>query len=65
MVGSYLFLFLTDLMIGMNTNAPDKMMVRIKGPSIRGVPVNMMKQMDTQSKVSKTICEFESGFFML
>ena len=52
-------------MIGMNTNAPDEMMVRIKGPSIRGVPVNMMKQMDTQSKVSKTICVFESGFFML
>lgn len=52
-------------MIGMKTNAPDKMMVKIKGPSIRGVPVRMMKQMDTHNKVSKMICEFESGFFML
>ena len=52
-------------MIGMNTNAPDKTMVKIKGPSIRGVPVNMMKQMDTHNRVSNTICVFESGFFML
>ena len=52
-------------MIGMKTNAQDKMMVKIKGPSIRGVPVNMMKQMDTHNSVSNTICEFESGFFML
>ena len=52
-------------MIGINTNAPDKTMVRIKGPSIRGVPVKMMKQMDTHNKVSKTICVFESGFFIL
>ena len=52
-------------MIGMNTNAPDKTMVRIKGPSIWGVPVNMMKQMDTHNRVSNTICVFESGFFML
>ena len=52
-------------MIGIKTNAPDKMMVKIKGPSIRGVPVKIMKQMDTHNKVSKTICVFESGFFML
>ena len=52
-------------MIGMNTNAPDRMMVRIKGPSIRGVPVNMMKQMDTQSRVSTTICVFERGFLII
>ena len=51
-------------MIGINTNAPDKTMVRIKGPSILGVPVKIMKQMDTHNKVSKTICVFESGFFM-
>ena len=40
------------------------MMVRIKGPSIRVVPVNMMKQMDTQSRVSTTICVFERGFLI-
>ena len=53
-----------DFMIGINTRAPDRIMVKIKGPSMWTVPVKMIKQMDTQSRVSTIICVFERGFLI-
>lgn len=63
-IKSYFLLFFSDFAIGMKTNAPEMIIVRINGPSMRWVPVNMMKQMATHNKVKTTLCAFVSGFLI-
>ena len=48
----------------MKTSAPEMTIVRINGPSMRWVPVNMMKQMATHNKVKTTLCAFDNGFLI-
>ena len=37
----YLFLFLIDLIMGTNTNAPEIRSVNMSGPSIRALPTSI------------------------
>ena len=60
-----MFLFLSDLMTGINTKAPEMRIMRMSGPSIFGVEVRTKKHRAAQHRVRMTHWVWLSGFLIV
>lgn len=60
----YSLLLFIDFMTGMNTSAPEMIIMTIRGPSICGDDVMTRKQSAAQRRVSTTHWALLSGFRM-
>ncbi len=60
-----MFLFLSDLMTGINTKAPEISIMTMSGPSILGVEVRTRKHKAAQQRVRTTHWVWLSGFLIV